>query len=493
MVFHSAQYFLLLAMVFLTCYFCPPRFRWLVFLLAGFGFYAALQAPHLIILIFSVAMVTFNLGRAIESCQDQNWKKWILTSGILFNLLILFGIRYYPVINSIGDGLLGFRLLRLGGNNAEFILSIGVSYYILQSISYLIDIFLGLEKAERHFGFFFLYLSFFPKLLQGPIERAGDLLPQLKASLPFNYENVRMGLVRFTWGLFKKVVVADRLAVFVDAVFNDVPAYDGITLVLAAYFYILQLYCDFSGYTDMALGSAKIFNIDLSPNFKNPFFAVSIADFWRRWHITFYRWILDYLFRPLQLIWRGWKKAGTALAIFVTFVISGIWHGPSWGYVIWGALHGMYLGSSMLLKPIQQKVHRFLGLGEGTWSRVYKMVVTFHLVCLAGIFFRANSVADGLLMVKNIIQNFGQIIFNLTHPATLINKTLIGWTSGHALVALTGLVLVLGFDLMDESGIDSTNFFKRPAWVRWTAYYLLVGSIIVFGLFKQSQFLYFRF
>ncbi|MBJ6725949.1 MBOAT family O-acyltransferase [Geomesophilobacter sediminis] len=356
-------------------------------------------------------------------------------------------------------------------------MSIGVSYFAFQAISYLTDVYLEIEEPERHLGYYALYLAFFPKLLQGPIERAGDLLPQLKRGYVCDPERLRRALLQLVWGLFQKIVIADRLGSYVDAVFNDIHAYSGWPLLAATYLFALQIYFDFSGYTEMALGSAQLFGIDLTQNFNAPYRATSIADFWRRWHISFSRWILDYIFKPLQLAWRGGKKAGTAAALLVTFFVSGLWHGISWGFVIWGGLHGIYLACATFYGPYQKRLHRAMGLDKGTLLTVWQRGVTFHLVCFAWIFFRANSVADAWYLVTHVVDFArGSGLHTTIEPTRDLLITLL-----LLLVPFAVSLFRCRLPLLEQRG-----------WVRWSAYYALALGIMLFRNAGES-FIYFRF
>src|SRR6266567_2200529 len=366
--------------------------------------------------------------------------------------------------------------------HASTLVTIGVSYYAFQAISYLIDIYLEVQEPERHFGYFALYMAFFPKLLQGPIERAGDLLPQLRQPYEFDYDTMRSGMLTFAWGLFKKVVVADRLALFVNTVYGDVHAYPGLPLILATYFYAFQLYFDFSGYTDMALGTARMFNIRLTQNFNSPYLATSVADFWRRWHISFSRWILDYIFKPLQMRWRDWRTFGTALALVITFLVSGIWHGASWGLVAWGLLHGIYLAASVYYRPVQKKIHRALGLEKTRLLTMWQTVVTFNLVCLAWIFFRANSLSDALYVVQNLLFGGKEAeVFLFSHGKRPLFFLLIASAS----------VFVV-YLLRDRTTLGS-NFNARPLWQRWLVYYTLFFALMIMASDYQATFVYSQF
>jgi len=287
---------------------------------------------------------------------------------------------------------------------------------------------------------------------------------------------VRYGMVLFTWGLFKKVVLADRLGLYVDMVYDDVHAYQGLPLILATYAYAFQIYFDFSGYTDMALGTARLFNISLTDNFNSPYLATSIADFWRRWHITFSRWILDYIFKPLQMQWRNGKNWGTAAALLVTFLVSGIWHGARWGFVIWGVLHGAYMACSVFYRPYQKKLHKALNLEKTRTLKAWQVFVTFNLVCFAWIFFRADSLHDAfyvfqaapMFTIANSIKNT-KVLYSLFFSLIII------WLENYNKEKLFNIII-------------NQNTLKR-----WSIYYIIITVILFFGLYGKSKFIYFQF
>ncbi|TLM59851.1 MAG: MBOAT family protein, partial [Deltaproteobacteria bacterium] len=311
MTFNSLAYFLFLPAVWLVHHCLGQRLRWLFLLAASLGFYASLKAPYLLGVLALVTVATYGFGLWIDRAGTPGAKRRLLWGGIAVNVAVLAAMKYVPFLAENLTLLFGFLGSPVQLPHMQLLVAVGVSYYVFQAISYLSDIYLEIAEPERHFGYFALSLAFFPKLLQGPIERSGELLPQLKAPYVFDYGNVRYGLLLFTWGLFKKVVLADRLGLYVDAVYADIPAYHGLPLLAATYAYAFQIYFDFSGYTDMALGTARLFNIRLTDNFNRPYLATSVADFWRRWHISFSRWILDYIFKPLQMAWRGGREWGT--------------------------------------------------------------------------------------------------------------------------------------------------------------------------------------
>lgn len=463
MPFNSLHYFLFLPVVWLVFCWSPVHSRWLVLLAASLGFYAALKAPYLLAVLVGVALLSWFCGKALAATPEGRRRTWLFWGGIGGNVALLAVIKVVPVLQ--GDSSLW--------------VSIGVSYFVFQAISYLADINLELIESERHFGYLLLSLAFFPKLLQGPIERSGELLPQFKQPYVFDYDNMRSGLLMFAWGLFKKVVIADRLALYVNAVYGDVHAYAGLPLLLATYFYALQIYFDFSGYTDMALGTARLFNIRLTQNFNSPYLATSVAEFWRRWHISFSRWILDYIFKPLQMQWRKGKDFGTAGALLVTFLACGLWHGISWGFVVWGLLHGLYLAVAVFWRPYQKRLHKALKVEKTAALRIWQTLVTFHLVCFAWIFFRSASLADASYIVTNLFTEVGKV-------RGLLFK--FGATELVALLAVFLAVFIVRW--MQSFGRMMSDY---PVWLRWLGYVALMEALMLLNVDSQRTFIYFQF
>ncbi len=479
MPFNSLKYFLFLPVVYFLYYFVGERARWCVLLAASLLFYAALNVPYLPVVLGLVAVTTYAFGIWLDEAESPKAKRALLWGGVAANVAILVVMKYLPFLSENLKLLSTLLSIDTQVQPVKVFVAIGVSYYVFQAISYLFDIYLDIEKSERHFGYFALYLSFFPKLLQGPIERAGDLIPQLKNKYEFDYENVRFGLLLFTWGLFKKVVIADRLGLYVDHVYNDVHAFAGLPLLAATYAYAFQIYMDFSGYTDMALGSGLLFNINLTQNFNSPYLATSVADFWRRWHISFSRWILDYVFKPLQMQWRNWKNWGTATALVVAFLVSGIWHGASWGFVIWGGLHGLYMGCSVFYRPYQKKLHKALAVEKTRFLKGWQIFVTFNMVSVAWVFFRAANLADAKYVITNMfhgIKNLGLGEFLLSQGRACLNE----------LIASIAIALICG-RLFTEKG-RQTNIL-----VRFAVYAAVVLACLNFGISKEAKFIYFVF
>lgn len=482
MAFNSLLYLLFLPGVYLLYRITKDRAPWVVLLLASIGFYSVLGAPYLLAALGLVTLFTYAAGVRLAACRNEATRKVVFWSGVAGNIAILGSLKYLPVISRNLDGLFGSSF-----TFGAVLIATGVSYFTFQAISYLTDIYLEVETPERHLGYFALYMAFFPKLLQGPIERAGDLLPQLKEPFEFDYDALRSGLRLFTWGLFKKIVIADRLAMTVNPVFDNVHGYSGLVFIGVIYLYSLQIYFDFSGYTDMALGSARIFNINLTQNFNSPYLATSIAEFWRRWHISFSRWILDYIFKPLQMQWRDRGTWGTASALVVTFLVSGIWHGAKWGFVVWGLLHGVYLASSVFYKPLQKRIYRKLGIEKRKGLKVWQALVTFNLVSFAWIFFRAATIQDALYIISHLFSDVGKTFADVFGKAAAFANA-----PALLLVAVSIVTIVLITLLLTYLSMSFGNLLVKwqSSRYRWALYYIVILSIVLLGTYRQSPFLY---
>lgn len=404
MSFHSLSYFLFLPIVFAVFYLIKDRFRWIVLLIASIVFYAWLKIPYLLIVLLYITLTSYFFSWWVfQQGPNDKKKQKLFWLGIFLILAVLIYLKYLPfLISNLHSVLTLFSSLTLPMSKA--LITIGVSFYTFQAISYLTDVYLGKIEPEKHFGYFALYLSFFPKLLQGPIERASNLLPQLKKPYEFNYAQTREGLILFTWGLFKKVVIADRLGFLVNTVFEKPEGIIGIPMLITIFAYSIQIYMDFSGYTDMALGTAKLFGIELTDNFRYPYLSRSISEFWRRWHITFSTWLMDYIFKPLQMRYRYWKVWGSIFALMITFFISGLWHGASWNFVIWGLLHGFFLSIEQFWLPIRKKWNKKVNLDKNRFFTIIETTLTFCLVSILWVFFRAESILKAIMILRQAFQ-----------------------------------------------------------------------------------------
>ena len=365
----------------------------------------------------------------------------------------------------------------------SIILPIGLSFHTFQSLSYVIEVYRGKYRAEKNLGIYSLYVMFFPQLVAGPIERPGHLIPQFKKEQFFDYKRVFEGIQLMCWGFFKKVVIADRLATVVNMVYNNVTDYTGIPLIVATIFFAFQIFCDFSGYSDIAMGSAKIMGIDLTQNFKRPYLSRSIREFWRRWHISLMNWFVDYIYIPL-----GGNRVKTYrlfLNLIIVFLISGLWHGANWTFIIWGALNGFYLIFSIMTSKLREKISSKLGIMKlPVIYAAMQMIVTFILVNLGWIFFRANSISDALYILTHLFSNWS-LSFPVRHGGVG------GWPGFFTVILLVLLLIVI--QLIQEFIGVKKLLSTKPFWVRGIIYLVIILVILLIGVFGSAPFIYFQF
>lgn len=486
MLFNSIHFAVFLPIVLLIYFACPHRFRWAWLLLASYYFYMCWE-PRYAILIALSTLITYGTAWAMNA--SSGWqKRFYLIFSLVSNLGVLF---YFKYCNFFLDSL--SALIESLGIHAPLpivhvMLPVGISFYTFQALSYSVDSYRGKIAPERHLGIYALYVSYFPQLVAGPIERSTHLLNQFKIRHRFDYEGMRAGLLIMTWGLFKKVVVADRVAPLVNLVYGDVESFSGVFYWIATGLFAVQIYCDFSGYSDMAIGVARLMGIDLMTNFRQPYFSKSIGEFWSRWHISLSTWFRDYLYIPLGgsrcKKWRWYTN------IMIVFVVSGLWHGANWTYIVWGALNGLYLLAEAICGIQKQDRDRAPWIIRMAW-----MLLTFVLINLAWVFFRADSLADGFYILTHLFDGVGSSLSELGVGGlarSCVKKLGIGRVDRYIiLVALLVLWLVDSF-LNTKRSKD--KFFRLPAWVRWVVYYGLILGILFFGAFNTSQqFIYFQF
>ena len=368
------------------------------------------------------------------------------------------------------------------------LLPVGITFYTFQALSYTMDLYRGQVKAERHLGRYALYVSFFPQLVAGPIERSTHLLGQFTRRNRIDYHRMKSGIQLMVWGLFKKMVIADRLAYFVDAAYSDLSAYGGGQLLVASVFFAFQIYCDFSAYSDIAIGAARVLGYDLMQNFNRPYFARSTRDFWRRWHISLSTWFRDYVYIPLG--GNRLTPLRTSVNIFLVFLVCGLWHGASWNFVVWGGLHGIYLIAGRFTAPLRGKVRRALRISEDNpFLAAYQISTTFTLVLLGWIFFRAETLPDALLILGKIctaetlsLQGLSNYVIALDRPEFLVS-----------LVAICALLLLECIHSRCHLG-DWLN--ARNLWLRYAVYMAVIYTIIIFGMYGEysgADFIYFKF
>lgn len=483
MLFNSIDYLLFFPIVVLIYYLIPHQKRWILLLVASYYFYMSWKAEYIVLIIIST-IADYYLAIKIYNEIRNKPRKIYLSISLIVNLGILIGFKYFNFISENLNVILNGFQLQTSIPYLDFLLPVGISFYTFQTLSYTIDIYNGKIKPERHLGKFAVFVSFFPQLVAGPIERAKQLLPQFNNVQYLNNENIVNGLRRILWGLFKKVVIADRVAVIVNHIYNDPSQQNGLTLLIASYLFAFQIYCDFSGYSDIAIGSAKILGIKLMENFNVPYFAKSISEFWSRWHISLSTWFRDYLYIPL-----GGNRVSNSkryINIFIVFVVSGIWHGANWTFVIWGAIHGGLLLIEKWLKLDSRKLSQLSGI-----NKMIRVVVTFHLVVTGWVFFRVESIDQAVFILMEIISlNSWQFDIALLSP-TVGNIPVV--TIPKFILSLFFVCLLIIFEYLFADRKFKAIFFNSPKYLRWSVYYILILTIIIFGNHGNIEFIYFQF
>ncbi|MFC1705285.1 MBOAT family O-acyltransferase [Planctomycetota bacterium] len=426
-------------------------------------------------------LVDYWMGLEMGKRSSPAERRPFLVLSLIVNLGLLCAFKYLGFLCEVMRLLLYSLNLPHELPVPELLLPVGISFYTFQTLSYSIDVYRGDKEPEKHLGRFALYVSFFPQLVAGPIERSRRLLPQFYKEHPFDITRVSNGLRQMLWGFFKKLVIANRLGVYVDAVYDNPADSSGIAILIATYFFAFQIYCDFSGYSDIAIGTARILGYDLMENFRRPYFSTSIREFWSRWHISLSTWFRDYLYIPL-----GGNRGSTTrwfLNIFLVFLLSGLWHGANSTFLEWGALHGTYfilfIGLSRFLHAVgwPRPFARHPRI-----RRALAALFTFHLVLFAWIFFRANSVSDAAQLIGRMA------------CAEASGVGILGPFSARKMAIAVGAILFMELVHLCQGETDiATYVSERPLWIRWATYYALIFAILCLGVFDQSPFIYFQF
>lgn len=481
MLFNSMTFAVFLIAVFLLYHIVPARYRWIFLLAASYIFYMNLHVAYGLLLFFTTVL-TYFLALCLEKAADSHAKKRCLLGGILplVGILLVFklGAPAISRLNALADaGRLSMQPLTI-----KILLPAGVSFYFFQSMGYLIDVYRGKSRAERHFGYYALFVSFFPQLLAGPIGRADALLPQLKRERTFDYQNVTYGLKLMAWGYFKKLVIADVFATVVDKVYDNPYSYVGLVFIITTVMFAIEIYCDFSGYSDIAIGCARLFGIELMTNFKNPYFSFSIREFWSRWHISLSTWFRDYVYIPL-----GGSRVGRfrhCLNLLLTFLVSGFWHGSSLTYLLWGAVHGILQIIETLLYP---KTKRGVPLTHK--KHWWQLPLTFALLCFTWIFFRANTIQDAFWIISRLFWDIGRPFNYLKTAVICLDMSYLSMFG----MALSALVLFI-WDLLSLKQDVIELVSRQKCLVRWALYVLLLVAIALFS-YKgiATEFIYFQF
>jgi len=483
MLFNSLDYLIFFPVVVALYFAIPVKWRWLLLLIASYFFYMCWKAEYVILIIIST-LVDYFAGLKMGQMTSRKKKKPYLVLSILINLGMLIGFKYLNFFTESTNML--FREFSIDQQWPLFniLLPVGISFYIFQSLSYTIDVYRGTVQPERNAGKFALYVSFFPQLVAGPIERSGNLLPQVNHPLAFDQQRLVSGLKLMLWGFFKKVVIADRLGMFVSKVYENPTEFSGLPVILATVLFTFQLYCDFSGYTDIARGSARIMGYDLMINFNRPLVAKSLRDFWNRWHISLTTWFRDYLLYSLPYT-KGKKIVIGKLYrnLIITYLVMGLWHGAAWTFVIFGLFHGILL----VLETIAEKQRNWFfeksRINDVPFIKTtLSILITFSILAFSVLFFRANSLRDSILLMTNAIDfsNFGQSLKVILKDYEV----------------LFGMLMLIGL-MVAEYLQNKYNLVRmisaRPVVVRWPVYIGFFFFVLLFGVLHKQMFIYFQF
>jgi hypothetical protein len=477
MLYNSFTFLLFFPTVTLLYYLIPALWKRWYLLAVSYLFYMNWNPAYALLLAF-ITGVTY-VG-AIQIARRKTEKQ---SGGVLLSVILilsfagLFVFKYLNFINDSVWSLLTYMGCRMEVPHWELLLPVGISFYTFQACGYVIDVYKGKTEVEKDLEYYALFVSFFPQIAAGPIGRAGQLLPQFRANHPFRPENLTRGLKWMLWGYFMKVVVADRLALYTDAVFGNIPHHTGLSILVAALFFTIQIYCDFAGYSFIALGCAKALGYDLTVNFERPYMAQSVQEFWRRWHISLSTWFRDYLYIPL-----GGSRCGkwrTRFNLMITFLVSGLWHGANWTFVIWGGLNGLFQVIGNMMKPWKEGLKKICRQQDGsTGLKVFNILVTFVLMTVAWTFFKAHTFADACLAVRKMMVPTGSLY--TPNTATL-------------LYCLVGICFVVVSDILEEKKGHHPMLDSRSVIVRFTSYVLIAMLILTIGVFDGGQFIYFKF
>lgn len=496
MLFNSLQFVYFFVTIVGLYYLLVHRYRWILLLAGSYYFYMCWNAEYVFLIMLSTC-IDYLAARGMAVATSLTRKRALLLLSLVSNLSLLFIFKYFNFAADLLATLPGGQNVLGDAYHLDLLLPVGISFYTFQTLSYSIDVYRGKKEPEKHFGLFALYVSFFPQLVAGPIERSTSLMPQFHNPVQFDYCRVRNGLGQMLWGFFKKIVIADRLSILVDAVYSQPHDYSGFTILLATVFFAFQIYCDFSGYSDIAIGAARVLGFNLMTNFKTPYFSRSIAEFWSRWHISLSTWFRDYLYIPLGgnrvVRWRWYCN------LLIVFLVSGLWHGADLTFIIWGALHGSYLIVGLVTGGIRARIVNASGLKRYPLLHGgLQLTTTFTLVLIAWVFFRANSLGDGIFICKaigiSIIESaLGMVSLELDWLQTSLLEvtSVMHWFD--AVLAFCLLTFLLLADRFGREVIDWIMSERSSSAVRWGFYYAACMSILLFGKFGTAEFIYFQF
>lgn len=498
MLFNSFDFMLFFPIAVSIYFIVPPRVRYIWLLITSYCFYMGWN-PKYALLIAVSTVITFLSGLLIDYISVHRiprvYKKWVVAGSFIINIGILVFFKYFNFLFHNINALLTHIGLFPIHKSFDVILPVGISFYTFQALSYTVDVYRNDIKAEKNLLKYALFVSFFPQLVAGPIERSKNLLNQInhaeKTEL-WNYRRITSGAVLMLWGLFQKMVIADRASIIVDHVYDLYWMYGSIELILATVLFALQVYCDFASYSMIAVGAARIMGFELMENFNTPYFARSVKEFWRRWHISLSTWFRDYLYIPLG----GSRCSATKKYrnLMITFLVSGLWHGASWNFIIWGGVHGIYQVTGDIIRPLKERLNKKWNVKTQSFSyKTGQIMITFLLVDFAWIFFRTDSLADSFLFISRIATHF--------NPWTLFDQSLytLGLNQQEIHILLVAAAVLLFVDLIRYRKKKTLDIFleEQCIWFRWGILFFLFFFILIFGMygpaFDAKQFIYFQF
>ncbi len=483
MLFNSVEYLFFFPAVVILYFSIPDKWKWVLLLIASYIFYMFWKMEYVVLIMFTT-LVDYLLGLKLAQNIPKQRKKLYLLLSIVVNLGMLTGFKYLNFFSESLNGLLGFFNTGVSTPVFNILLPVGISFYIFQSLSYTIDVYRGIAPAEKHLGRFALYVSFFPQLVAGPIERSTSLLPQIVKPSAFNEQRLVSGLKLILWGYFKKLVIADRLSMFVDYVYNNPQQNAGVPIFIATIMFAFQLYCDFSGYTDIARGSARVLGYDLMINFNRPFIAKSLRDFWNRWHISLTTWFRDYLLYSLPYI-KNNKIIYPLLQLnlFITFLVMGLWHGASWTFVLFGAFNGIMIILEIRTQNIRNRFYAITGINKIVRLKdILATLSTFSTIIFSLYFFRANSIGDSFLLIRN------------TFDLSTLNESFFFMMKDNELMfGILMVILLLIAEQMHAKYNLVLTLATKPTVFKWTVYLGFSFFVILFGVLNAQKFIYFQF
>ena len=459
MLFNSFAYAIFLPIVFVIYWCLAHKYRWVLLLITSYYFYMSWDAKYVILILFTT-YVSYVAARMIENESSKKKRKIILAGTAVLCLGVLFFFKYFNFASYSVARFLNLFAIQMNPITLKLLLPVGISFYTFQTLSYVIDVYKGETQAEHHFGYYATFISFFPQLVAGPIERTSNLLPQIRSKHIFSYDQATYGLKLMSWGFFKKIVIADTLSKYVSTVYDAPQNFSGFALVLATVFFTLQIYCDFSGYSDIAIGTAKLFGINLMTNFKSPYFSQSVKEFWSRWHISLSTWFKDYIYIPL-----GGNRVGKVRHIanlIITFLASGLWHGANWTFVVWGGVHGAAQAIESIIIPRNKQKSS----GVIWWIRV---LFVFLFTAFAWIFFVANSIGDAGYVISHLFAG-------IESPVSYLHQgfSSIGLDKVELILLVPSILVLMAYDFCEIKKDVIEVISSKTVVLRWLIYIIFM-------------------